>query len=98
MAHHVAQMADVSKRAKARAAFARAASSTQNLNKQASASLKAREKAFGDRGRELAAQFYDPNVVYTFDYFDSFFRADCFHLDLKVGVARFFFEVFFEHN
>ena len=46
------------------------------------AGAKAREKAFS--GPALGEQFFEPGRVYTFDYYDSFFRADKFSLDLKV--------------
>lgn len=81
MNYHIIQMSDSTKRDRATAAFARAASASKK--KAPGLSLKAREHAFSS-SCELASQFYEPGVVYTFDYFDSFFRADCFHLDLKV--------------
>jgi len=82
MNYHIAQMADPVKRDKATMAFTKASSASKK--KAPGLSLKAREHAFSSPS-ELASQYYEPGVVYTFDYFDSFFRADCFHLDLKVG-------------
>jgi len=45
--------------------------------------MKQREKTLGTP-EALAAQTFDTETVYTFDYFDSFFRAHKFGLDLKL--------------
>ena len=44
---------------------------------------KARQKAFGTH-EALSSQYYEPGIIYTFDYFDSFFRPDSFTIDLAV--------------
>jgi hypothetical protein len=44
---------------------------------------KGRKKAFGG-ANALASAYFDPNVTYTFDYFQQFLRSDQFALDLGV--------------
>ena len=60
----------------------KAAKATAKANKKAlDAAVEVRQKMLGSP-EALSNHVYDPNKVYTFEYYDSYFRADSFMADL----------------
>jgi len=70
-------------KAKARQHRREAKATQRAWGKANDSAVKVRLGAFGTV-KALESQTFDPDVTYTFDYFDSFFRADSFSLDLGV--------------